>query len=96
MSAIEMAGITAIGERRRALQLLVRSPTGCTESLMLAHGFDAEVLGQLVIDGFANVQVGIVLAGQHQLTVRRMQITDLGQVAISDTLDQRSPSIPRS
>jgi hypothetical protein len=90
-----MSGITAIGERRRALQLLARSPTGCTETLMSAHGFSTEVLGRLVIDGFAKVHVGTMLAGQRQLTVRWMQITDLGYAAISDTHDRRSPSCPR-
>jgi hypothetical protein len=27
-------------EQRRALQLLARSPNGCTEALILAHGFE--------------------------------------------------------
>jgi hypothetical protein len=79
-----MSRISAVGERRRALELLARGPTGCTETLMLAHGFSAEVLSRLVVDGFANVQRGTVLAGQRQLTVNWMEITDLGYAAISD------------
>ena len=63
-----MSTISAIGERRRALELLARGPTGCTETLMLAHGFSAEVLGRLVVDGFAGVRRGIILAGERQLT----------------------------
>jgi hypothetical protein len=40
-------------EQRRALQLLARSPNGCTEALMMAHGFEGAMLGQLVVDGLA-------------------------------------------
>jgi hypothetical protein len=61
---------------------------------MSAHGFSAEVLGRLVIDGFAKVHVGSMLAGQRQLTVRWMKITDFGHLAISDTLDRRWLSCP--
>jgi hypothetical protein len=89
-----MSGISAIGERRRALQLLARSPTGCTETLMLAHGFSTEILGRLVIDGFASVQLGTMLARQRQLIVRWMMITDLGQLAIGDAFNPRLPSGP--
>ena len=81
-----MSTISAIGERRRALELLSRSPTGCTETLMLVHGFSAEVLGRLVVDGFAGVQRGIILAGERQLMVNWMEITDLGHAATQRTL----------
>jgi hypothetical protein len=84
-----MSTISAIGERRRALELLARSPTGCTETLMLVHGFSAEVLGRLVVDGFAGVQGGIILAGQCQLMVNWMEITDLGHAAIGDPVSGR-------
>jgi hypothetical protein len=87
-----MSGISATGERRRALQLLARSPTGCTETLMLAHGFSTEMLGRLVINGFASVQLGTMLARQRQLTVMWMMITDLGQLAISEAFAPRLPS----
>jgi hypothetical protein len=62
---------------------------------MLAHGFSKEMLGRLVIDGFASVQLGAMLAGQRQLTVKWMEITDLGHVAIGETLDRQWPSCPR-
>jgi hypothetical protein len=51
---------------------------------MLAHGFSAEVLGRLVVDGFAGAQHGIILGGQRQLMVNWMKITDLGHAAIND------------
>jgi hypothetical protein len=84
-----MSTISAIGERRRALELLALGPTGCTETLMLAHGFGAEVLGRLVVDGFAGVQRGIILGGQRQLMVNWMEITDLGHAAISEPVRGR-------
>jgi hypothetical protein len=78
-----MPDISANSEKRRAIELLARSPTGCTETLMLAHGFPAEMLGWLVLDGLATVQRGTMLAGDRQLTVKWIEITDLGHVAIS-------------
>ena len=86
MGQNDVSSISAIGERRRALQLLARSPTGCTETLMLAHGFSTEVLERLVVDGFAIAQRGVMLAGYRRLTVMWMEITDLGHVAICDTI----------
>ena len=84
-----MPGISANSEKQRALELLARSPTGCTETLMLAHGFTAEMLGRLVIDGLASVQRGTVLAGDRQLTVKWIEITDLGHVAIGSAVSGR-------
>jgi hypothetical protein len=82
-----MPDISANSERQGALQLLARSATGSTETLMLAHGFSAEMLGRLVIDGFASVESGTMLAGGRQLTVRRMEITEFGFAAISDVVN---------
>jgi hypothetical protein len=91
-----MSSISAIGERRRALQMLALSPIGCTETLMLAHGFGAEMLGRLVIDGFASAQRDTMLAGHRQVTVTWMRITELGRVAISGAFNRRSTSaLPR-
>jgi hypothetical protein len=84
-----MPDVSAHSERRRALELLARSPAGCTETLMLAHGFTAEMLGRLVIDGLASVQRGTMLAGDRQLTVKWIEITDLGHVAISAAVSDR-------
>jgi hypothetical protein len=40
-------------DQRRALRVLAGSPHGCTEAIMLAHGFTVETLGRLVLDGHA-------------------------------------------
>ena len=42
---------------RRALRLLADAPNGCTEAIMLAHGFRTEMLAVLVLDGFATTKV---------------------------------------
>jgi hypothetical protein len=73
-----MPGISAIGEKRRALQLLARNPSGCTEAFMLAHGFTAEMLGRLVLDGLALAETGIAHTGKRRLRVTWMMITDVG------------------
>jgi hypothetical protein len=38
-------------DRRRALELLAASPEGCTEALMFANGFTAELLIELCAPG---------------------------------------------
>ncbi len=40
----------------RALELVVASRDGCTESIMLAHGFTIEMLVELVRDGLASAR----------------------------------------
>ena len=35
-------------EQNRALRLLAGSPHGCTEAILLAHGFTAELLADLL------------------------------------------------
>jgi hypothetical protein len=81
-----MSAITAVGEQRRALQLLARSPTGCTEALMLAHGFSAEMLGLLMLDGLVTTQVGIMQTGWRALTVTWIEITESGQSALREVI----------
>jgi hypothetical protein len=59
--------------RRRALELLAGSPDGCTEALMLAHGFTVKQMVELVRAGLATAQVERVVA------VATLQITDKGR-----------------
>jgi hypothetical protein len=62
---------------------------------MLAHGFSTEVLGRLVVDGFASAHRGVVLAGYRRLTVTWMEITDLGHAAINDAIRGDDPACSR-
>jgi hypothetical protein len=44
------------GTRRRALELLAASRDGCTEAIMLAHGFTIDLLVELVRAGLATAK----------------------------------------
>jgi hypothetical protein len=72
-------------EQNRALRLLAGSPHGCTEAIMLAHGFTAEILGRLVLGGLAAATPGTVHAGGRPITVTWLTITDLGRQALAGT-----------
>jgi hypothetical protein len=43
-------------ERRRALELLAASPGGCTEAIVLAHGFTTDFLVDLIRAGLATAR----------------------------------------
>jgi hypothetical protein len=43
--------------RHRALELLVASRDGCTEAIMLAHGFTIDLLIELVRAGLATARL---------------------------------------
>jgi hypothetical protein len=70
-------------EERRALQLLARSPNGCTEALLMAHGFELAFLGKLVFDGHALATPQETRAGSKPMMVVRMTITPAGRKAIT-------------
>ena len=72
-------------EHRRALRLLAGNPLGCTEAILLAHGFKTELLALLVSDGLAATQPGTMRAGKRQISVVWVMITDAGQRAFADT-----------
>jgi hypothetical protein len=80
MSLSEPRSISA--EQRRALRLLVGSPFGRTEAIMLAHGFKAEVLAGLLRKGLATIQPGTVRAGRRRIEVVWVMITDGGRRAL--------------
>jgi len=75
------SGIRA--EQRRALRLLAGGPHGCTEAILLAHGFKAELLAALVRDGLATTQRGTMRAGRRQIEIIWVMITDAGQRALT-------------
>jgi hypothetical protein len=69
-------------EQRRALQLLARSPNGCTEALLMAHGFELAMLGKLLVDGHALATPHETRAGSKPMVVVWLQITAAGRKAI--------------
>jgi hypothetical protein len=76
-----MANLT--DEKRRALRLLAGNPNGCTEAIMLAHGFESATLSKLVLDGLAKVEVHETkVAGRRgKVKVTWLRITEAGRKA---------------
>jgi hypothetical protein len=69
--------------QRRALVLLAGcSAAGCTEAVMLLHGFTAEQLAELVHVGFAATTIERVGGGAQTVEVARLKITEAGQRAL--------------
>ena len=67
--------------RRRALELLDASREGCTEAVMLAHGFTVEMLIELVT--LATAQTERMVVGGRRVEVIRFRITEVGRQALS-------------
>jgi hypothetical protein len=58
------------GEQRRALDMLARSPSGCTEGALRANGFKVGVLAGLMRAGLAVANPESVRAGGRTLAPR--------------------------
>jgi hypothetical protein len=71
-------------DRRRALELLASCRDGCTEAIMIAHGFTGEQLVELVQAGLAAVSPQRILVGKRTIEVARVKITDVGRRALGD------------
>lgn len=69
---------------RRALALLADSATGCTEAIMLAHGFGPKLMADLIGAGLATAEIGRMRAGGRSVEVTRVYITDAGRQALAE------------
>ncbi len=69
-------------EQRQVLELLAGSPPGYTKGRLLADGFDADMLTDLVREGLATAQRGTLRVGGRTIRVERYRITDAGWRAI--------------
>jgi hypothetical protein len=69
-------------DRRHALELLASCRDGCTEAIMLAHGFSIDMMVELVSVGLASAKVERVVAGGKTIEVARVWITDAGRRAL--------------
>jgi hypothetical protein len=76
--------LTTLSEnQRRLLEMLnVAGPRGCPEALLLANGFDIELLTGLVRAGLAIVATETVRAGDRARAVANVRITDAGRRAL--------------
>jgi hypothetical protein len=66
-------------DRRRALELLASCRDGCTEALMLAHGFTIPQMVELVHAGLATATAERVIAGRRTIEIARVRITAAGR-----------------
>jgi hypothetical protein len=83
-------------EQRRALRLLAGSPNGCTEAILMAHGFHLAMLGKLAFDGLANVEAHQTMAGNRRMKVFWLQITEAGRKAIAQRAKKGPASVGSS
>jgi hypothetical protein len=65
--------------RRRALELLASCRDGCTEAMMLAHGFTIPQMVDLVRAGLASATPERVVAGGRTIEIATVRITDAGR-----------------
>jgi hypothetical protein len=71
-------------DRRRALELLAACPQkGCTQAILVAHGFTVEQMVGLVRAGLATATPQRVRAGGHKMEVAVLRITDAGRKALA-------------
>jgi hypothetical protein len=73
-------------DRRRALELLASCHDGCTEAMMLAHGFTIDDMVALAHAGLATATAERVVAGSRTIEVARVRITEAGRRALSADL----------
>jgi hypothetical protein len=69
-------------DRRRALEFLASCRDGCTEAMMLAHGFPIDMMVELVNAGLASVTTERVVAGGLKMEVARVRITEAERRAL--------------
>ena len=71
-------------EQRQVLDLLAASPRGCTKGRLLADGFDADMLTDLVREGLATAQRETLRVGGRTIRAERYRISDAGRTAIEE------------
>jgi hypothetical protein len=71
-------------EQLRALLFLARHPKGCTEAVLMAHGFPSEMLEELVTTGLAKASPEEMKIARRLRKVLCFQITDAGRKAAAD------------
>jgi hypothetical protein len=70
-------------EQRRALEMLAgEGEGGSTLDMLIANGFPAEMLADLVREGLAMMQGETVKVDERTSEIIRVMITDAGQSAI--------------
>jgi hypothetical protein len=77
-------------DRRRALELLAASADGCSEAVMLAHGFSIDIMVELINAGLVTAKPERILVGGYQEEERtRVRITEDGRRALGGIATSR-------
>jgi hypothetical protein len=71
-------------EQLRALLFLARNPNGCSEALLMAHGFPTQMLEELVTTGLAKASLEQMKIARKRRKVVCFQITEGGRKAAAD------------
>ncbi len=71
-------------DRRRALELLAASRDGCTEAIMIAHGFTVPQMVELVRAGLATAYTRRVIVARRTVEIAWVRITAAGRRALAD------------
>jgi hypothetical protein len=69
--------------RHRALELLASRRDGCTEAIMIAHGFTVPQMAELVRTGLATAHTRRAIAGRRRIEIASMKITEAGRQALA-------------
>jgi hypothetical protein len=70
-------------DRRRALTVLAGSAEGCTEAILLAHGFPSVLVAELIHAGLATAHRERMGRGGRPVEVTRIMITEAGRRALA-------------
>ncbi len=71
-------------EERRLLKLLAARDDGCTETLLMAHGFALELIDGIVIVRLARAKAERTFAAGRAIKSTRMRITEAGRQVLAD------------
>jgi hypothetical protein len=69
-------------EERRMLALLADNANGSTDALLVAHGFDFDLIARLVRERLATATPERTFGGGNPVEVTRVRITDAGRRAL--------------
>jgi hypothetical protein len=81
-TTLESDPVTA--DDRRLLELLAASEDGCTDDLLLAHGFKLDVLISIVSAEFATATPERTIASGRPVKTTRVRITEAGRRTLAD------------
>ena len=78
-------------QRRAALEMLAAAKLrGCTGATLLAHGFNVDMLANLVHDGLAAAHRETATVDGREIKVACLRITDAGRRALEGDALRRS------